>query len=68
MSFEEKTKILVTEDKEQWERFFHVLRTKGAVTNLLIQHALIDFVQERERTMRVQEDIEKYNDEREEQQ
>ena len=46
------------------EKFISLLRTKGAITNISVQYALIDFVKERERMMRTQEDIEQSNDER----
>ena len=47
---------MVLEDEEQWERFCLILRDQGGITNLSTLQVLIDFVKERERTLRFQEE------------
>jgi len=46
MSLEEKTKILITDDKEQWEKFRELLKTEGALTNISVKHKLFEFLKE----------------------
>jgi len=48
MSFEEKTKFLVTDDADQWSRFRRIVSEKGLVTHLGVTELLHRFVQIRE--------------------
>ena len=59
MSFEEKTKMLVIDDAEQWERFRKLLKIKGTSTNIAIKHQLVEFATERERIIKSKEQIKK---------
>ena len=61
MSLEEKTKILITDDKEQWGKFRELLITEGALTNISVKHKLFEFLKEREKISRVEEEIENNN-------
>ena len=65
MSFEEKTKQLVVDDNEQWKNFQQTLKEEGALTDIAVKNALYEFVKERERIMRMQEEIKK-NEKKEE--
>merc|ERR1712157_636163 len=55
MSFEQKVKKLVVDDKDQWKKFIELLKNEGIATNAGVKIRLVYFVTERENIMRIQE-------------